>query len=147
MAINYIEKGIGLWTAIRAAGFTKFMGVNGVYLADPDNPSDTSNDAAIQTIINNYDPLPLYKSDAINGIKATALTKMQTLFPAIVDVNMVILIAELWKSIAAAARNPTANWTTLVNIYTTAVNGIASVNAATTEPGVDAAVAAITWPI
>lgn len=147
MAVNYVEKGIGLWQAIRAAGFQKFMGVNGIYYVDPDHPTDTSQDAAVQAIINSYDPLPLYKSDAVVGIKATALAKMQTLFPAIIDINMVLLIAELWKSIAAAARSPTANWTTLINIYTAAVGGIANVNAATTQAGVDAAVAAIVWPI
>lgn len=138
MTINYIEKGYGLHLVIRASGHF-LQQSNGVWVSD--------NDASVQSIIDTYDPLPLYKSDAIVGIKATALGKMQTLFPAIIDINMVLLIAELWKSIAAAARSPTANWTTLINIYTAAVGGIANVNAAITQAGVDAAVAAIVWPI
>lgn len=137
MSINYTEKGYHLHELIRAAGHSLAQ-VQGVWTSD--------NDVAVQAIIDGYDPLPQYKADAISGIKAAALSKMQTLFPAIVDVNMVMLIAELWKSIAAVARSPTTNWSSLVSVYTTAVTGISNVNAATTTAGVDSAVAAITWP-
>jgi hypothetical protein len=137
MSVTYIEKGIGLWKAIRAAGHDLFS-KDGVYTS--------TNDAAVQAIINSYDALPDQKAVAIVGVKATALAKMQTIFPALADIDTVNLVAELWLSVAPAARSPTANMTKVINVYTAAKNGIANVNAATDKPGVDAAVAAIAWP-
>ena len=146
MAIIYREKGLGLWKAIYAAGFPKFGSTNGVFHVNLDNPVDTSQDATVQAIIDAYDPLPDQKADAIAGIKATALAKMQTIFPALADIDTVNLVAELWQSIASAARSPTANMTKVINVYTAAKSGIANVNAATTKADIDAAVAAIVWP-
>ena len=137
MALVYREKGIGLWNAIRAAGH-ELRSLDGVFSSD--------DDVAVQAIIDAYDPLPDQKADAIAGIKARALAKMQTIFPALADIDTVNLVAELWQSIAGAARSPTANMTKVINIYTAAKGGIANVNAATTKADIDAAVAAIVWP-
>ena len=136
--VNYVEKGYGLWKAIRSAGHT-LDGKDGVYVAD--------DPVAVQSIINGYDPLPDQKAEAITDIKATALAKMQTLFPALVDIDTVNLVAELWKSLVAQAKSPTPNWNTVINIYTAAQNGIAGVNAATTKAQIDSAVASIVWPV
>jgi hypothetical protein len=146
MAVNYVEKGIGLWDAIYAAGYSKFGGVDGVYYVNPDNRADTSHDAAVQAIINGYDPLPAYKATAVTGIKATAIQKIQTIFPFLDNIDVVNFVAELWQSLVSAAKSPTANMTKVINVYTTAKTGIANVNAATSNTGVDSAVAAIVWP-
>ena len=137
MALVYREKGIGLWNAIRAAGH-ELRSLDGVFSSD--------DDVAVQAIIDAYDPLPDQKADAISGIKATALAKMQTIFPALADIDTVNLVAELWQSIASAARSPTANMTKVINVYTAAKGGIANVNAAATKADIDAAIAAIVWP-
>ena len=137
MAIIYIEKGIGMWNAIRTAGHT-LVDANGVYSSD--------NDAAVQAIINAYNPLADQKVTAILALEATALQKMQTLFPALNNIDTVNLVAELWNSILPAGHSPTANWQKIINVYVAGTNGIAAVNAATTKPLIDAAVAAIVWP-
>lgn len=135
--IVYREKGIGLWKAIRAQGHDLFA-KDGVYTS--------TNDVAVQAIIDSYDPLADQKADAVVGVKATALAKMQTIFPALAEIDTVNLVAELWQSIAPAARAPTANMTKVINVYTAAKNGITNINAAVDKPGIDAAVAAIVWP-
>jgi hypothetical protein len=138
MAIAFTDKGYGMWLAIYAAGHTLAC-VNGVYTSD--------NDAAVQAIINAYNPLPDYKNAAITQIEATALQKMQTLFPGLVDVNMVLLIAELWKSMTAAAKAPTPNWSTIISVYTVAQTGVANVNTATSQAAINTVTSAIVWPI
>lgn len=135
--VTYIEKGYGLWKAIRAAGHT-LDGKDGVYTAD--------DPVAVQSIINSYDPLPDQKADAVTGVRATALSKIQSVFPFLDNYEVVNFMAEFWQSIASAARSPTANMTKVINVYTAAKNGIANINAATTKAGIDAAVAAIVWP-
>ena len=147
MPINYTEKGIGLIDALRAAGYPRFGSIDRVFHADCDNPTDTSNDAAVQAIIDAYDPLPDQKADAVAAIKATALEKMQTLFSSLSDIDTVNLVAELWQSLVSQAKSPTTDWQTVINIYTAAKGGIQSVNAATDQAGIDSAVAGITWPI
>lgn len=135
MAINYTEKGDGLHRAIAAAGH-KLRQVNQVWRS--------SNDAAVQAIIDSYDPLPDYKSTKIAAIKAEAVTRMQAVLAGIESVNQVELMAELWLSIASAARSPTAKMTSVINIYNAAKTGIASCNAATTKAQLDAVV--VNWP-
>lgn len=61
MAIQYIEKGIGLHDAINAAGFSLWE-ENGQWLS--------SDDAAVQAIIDAYDPLPDAKARKWEAIKA-----------------------------------------------------------------------------
>ena len=138
MALIYREKGIGLWNAIRAAGH-ELRSLDGIFSSD--------DDAAVQAIIDAYDPLPDYKVDAVARVKATALAKMQVLFPALTDIDTVNLVAELWLSIAAAARLPTLNMQAVIAIYGAAKNGIVAVNGAASAVAVDAAVAAINWPV
>lgn len=138
MALNYREKGIGLWHAIRDAGHV-MRSLDGVYTSD--------DDVAVQAIIDSYDPLPDQKAEARDAIKATALAKIQTIFPAIPDIDTVNLVAEMMLSVAPAARQLTADMTTISQIYTAAKTGIAGVNAAANKAAVDAAVAAIVWPV
>lgn len=145
MSVNYIEKGIGLWKAIDAARL-RLIGINGVYFTNPDNLNDTTNDAAVQAIINAYDNLPDYKADAVKGIKANGLARIQVIFPAITDLDLLKLVTQIMASILPAAKSLTADMTKAGQIYTAASNGITAVNAAANKAAVDAAVAAINWP-
>jgi hypothetical protein len=135
--INYIEKGIGLHNAVFAAGH-KLWSIDAVWFSD--------DDAAVQAIIDAYDPLPDQKADAIAAVKATGVEKIATIFPALDNIDVINLVAELYLSIAPAARAPTANFSKIAAVYTAAKNGIGTINAATSKAGVDAAVAGITWP-
>lgn len=135
--VNYIEKGIGLWNAIAAQGHT-LINKDGVFTA--------SDPVAVQAIINAYDPLVDYKADAVKGIKANGLARIQVIFPAITDVDLLKLVTEIMASILPAAKSLTADMTKAGQIYTAAKNGITAVNAAANKAAVDAAVAAINWP-
>lgn len=53
--INFIEKGAGLFLAVKEAGHRLWHENRITY---------STNDAVVQVIIDNYDPLPLAKSDA-----------------------------------------------------------------------------------
>lgn len=135
MAINYTEKGIGLHQAIAAAGLRLWQEPSGW---------KSSNDAAVQAIIDAYNPLPDYKATKIDAIKADGLARIQALFPAIAGFDELALVREMYLSIALAARTPTANWQRMIDIYTAGNNAITTVNAATTKAQIDAVTAA--WP-
>ena len=135
MTINYIENGIGMHETIRAAGHW-LREQNGVWIS--------SNDAAVQALINSYNPLPRYKSDRIAAIKLDGLARIQVVFPAIKDFDALLLVREQYLSVAVASRTPTASMTSAINIYSAATTAIASVNAAASKAAVDAVVVA--WP-
>lgn len=65
--IAYTEKGTLLHEAIRAAGHQLWQ-VNGTWAS--------TNDAAVQAIIDAFDPLTQPRSDAIRGVKALLATKI-----------------------------------------------------------------------
>ena len=136
MSINYIEKGAFLHETIRKAGYS-LRQENGVWVP--------SNDAAVQAIIDSFNPLPDQKKDKIAKIKATGLTRIQSVFPAIQTFDDLALIRELYLSIAAAARLPTSNWQRMIDIYTAGRNAVIAVNSATTKAQVDAVTPA--WPV
>ena len=136
--ITYTEKGAHLHTLVQDSGhFLKQ--VDGVWVSD--------DDTAVQTIIDAYQELPDYKADARLEVKSIALGKIQTIFPALESFDIVNLVAELWQSLLGAAKSPTADMQTVIDIYTAAKGGIQSVGAASTKAGVDAAVAGISWPV
>lgn len=135
MAITYIEKGAGLHDAVRAAGHW-LVQVNGVW--------QSSNDAAVQAIIDSYNELPRYKLGKIAAIKLDGLARIQAVFPAISDFAELALIREMYLSIAPAARSPTANWQRMIDIYTAGQAAVSSVNSATTKAQVDAVTPG--WP-
>ena len=61
--INYIELGVGLHDAIHDAGH---------WLEKRDGQWLSSDDVAVQAIIDAYDPLPAARSDAIERVKGAA---------------------------------------------------------------------------
>lgn len=136
MTITYTEKGPGLHRAVQAAGHA---------LSQVDGAWISSNDAAVQAIIDSFDPLPSYKAERIEALKADGLARIQAVFPAIKSFDELALIRELYLSIAPAARQPTTNWQRMINIYTAGQAAAASINAASTKAQVDAVTPS--WPV
>lgn len=66
MMINYVEKGRYMHRHIRAAGHT-IVNENGFWV--------TSDDVAVQALIDTFDPLPDAKADAIERVKTAAAEK------------------------------------------------------------------------
>lgn len=135
MAINYTEKGAGLFRAISQAGH---------WLVERNRVWISSDDVAVQAIIDSFDFLPDYKDEKAEAIKAEALIRINALFPAITSVDQVALFAELWSSLRATAKQTTANLQRVIDIYTVARAGVIAVRAAANKAAVDAVV--VTWP-
>lgn len=70
--INYTEKGAGLHAAIVAAGHV-LVQRNGVWESD--------DDAAVQAIVDAYDPLPGAKAEKLAAIRAEAQERIFALYP------------------------------------------------------------------
>lgn len=70
--INYIEKGYGLHEAIRAAGH---------WLRDEDGTWVADDDAAVQAIIDAYDPLPGRRAVLWEAVAAERITRQQAGVP------------------------------------------------------------------
>lgn len=134
--ISYTEKGRYLHEAIRKAGH---------WLREENGEWKSSDDAAVQAIIDTFDPLPDYKAERIAAIKADGLARIQAVFPAINSFDELALIREMFLSVLPAARSPTANWQRMIDIYTAGRNAITAVNKATTQAQVDAVSPA--WPV
>jgi hypothetical protein len=64
--ILYIEKGANLHKAISNAGYTLYK-LDGSWVS--------SDDTAVQAIIDSYDPLPEAKADALQRVKEASVTK------------------------------------------------------------------------
>ena len=132
--ITYIEK-FGLQAAIIAAGH---------WIVQNDQVWVTDNDAAVQAIIDAYDPLVATKVAKINSIKLDGLAHVAAIFPALDSFDMISLEAERWQSLVSGAKSPTANYSKLIATYVAATNGIAAVNAAVDLAGV--AAVTVVWP-
>lgn len=135
MSIDYIEKGAGLHDAVLAAGHTLYQ-KNGVW--------ESTNDTAVQAIINSYNPLADQKAARILAIKTEGLARMNALFPAIETLDEVTLLAEFWLSIVAGSRNPTVSFKKIIDIYQAAKTAVTGVNACTTKAQIDAVT--VSWP-
>lgn len=84
------------------------------------------------------------KRAKIGSIKQEGIDRINAEIPGITTFEQVQLFRELWLSILGAARNPTAKWQNIINIYQAGAAGVADVNAASTLQEVDAVV--VTWP-
>lgn len=71
MAINYVEKGFGLHEAVAAAGHALWQS-DGVWLS--------SNDQAVQALIDAYDPLPVAQAARIATINAECRARLTARF-------------------------------------------------------------------
>ena len=136
MGINYIEKGLGLHAAIAAAGYN-LQQINGVWVS--------TNDAAVQVIIDSYDVLPDVRKARIQQIRDESIVRISTDMPGISDVDQLEVILALWNSVRNTAQNATAKFQRLLDIQAAAKAGIAAVRAAQTPAAVAAVV--VNWPV
>lgn len=143
--IRYTEKGPKLHEAIRRAGWS-LKQINGEMVAsDAQGRATPEAEAAVQAIIDAFDPLPDHKADKIEAIKAEGLARIHDTFPAITSFDQLDLIHDLYLSILPAARtSPTARWQRMVNIWQAGQAAITQVRNATTQAQVDAVTPA--WP-
>lgn len=70
--------------------------------------------------------------EKVKEVKAEGLSRINAVMPALETFDQVELVRELWLSIAPAARQPTADLTTITNIYSAGRNAVAAVKALTT---------------
>ena len=78
------------------------------------------------------------------AIKAEGLARIQAVMPAVSDIDTLELVRELILSIAPAARQLTADMTTISNIYAAARTALIAIRNATTVAQVDAVT--VSWP-
>ena len=134
--INYKECGHRLHRAIRAAGY-KLANRDGVWIS--------SNDVAVQAIIDAYDTLSEAKAEAKQRIKLHAATLVHAIYP-FVDAEKADVIGfynytiDMWGGGSLPSRLQE-----LKAVRDTAVVKIAEVNALTGWQAVDAYDATIGW--
>ncbi len=80
---------------------------------------------------------PVYQQLA-GQIQGEGLLRIKDVFPSLGTLDEVQFFAELWKSIAPAARKPTVDFQKSIDIYTAAKQAIAVVEGFTTQAEVDA---------
>jgi hypothetical protein len=73
--INYIEKGEGLHRAISDANYSLERIDNSWHATDQGGNKSASVDAAVQAIIDSYDPLPEAQAEALQRVKEASATK------------------------------------------------------------------------
>ena len=84
------------------------------------------------------------KERRILQIKSDGLAHIAAEFPVVTNFDLLLLIREIWLSIAPAARQPTTPLTFAINTYQAGTTAIAAVHAATTIAQVDAVT--VSWP-
>ena len=109
-----------------------------------DGVPTSRNDAACQVLIDAWDAVADYKAIKNAAIKAEGLSRIQNVLPGIDNYATLMLMRELWVSIAANARSPSQTMTYVINVYTAATNALTQVKDANTQAQVDAVTPA--WP-
>lgn len=137
--INYVEKGSGLHRAIESAGH---------WLECRGGAWVSSDDVAVQAIIDSYDPLPDLKAAKVAAIKAEGLRRIQSVLPAIENFEELRLLREILMSVKATSLQLTTDITRVRDIYTAGSNAVATVNGYTTIAKVNAfdAINSVGWP-
>lgn len=127
MAITYTEKGPGLHLAVRAAGH---------WLRQENGAWQSSNDVAVQAIIDSYDPMTYTRADPGAG----KLKRLQDAFDARTSLF----------AIADAGTSQTVTGAQFGNFCATAINNYrvkkAALLAATTQAELDAVDLTTGWP-
>lgn len=108
MAIVYTEKGKGLHIAVAEAGH---------WLAQIDGEWQSSDDAAMQTIIDGYDPVPFEKEQKKAELELEFLKRIQVIFPSITSIGHFKLALNIILSIDAGSRTLTPDISSANNIY------------------------------
>ena len=139
MGVNYVERGYGLHEAVRAAGH-RLEHVNGIWISD--------DDAAVQAIIDVYDPVPYAKRKKIVELGNEALRRVSLVFEEVNTREELEVIAHTILSITPAARQLTSKMQSLMNHMTVLRAGVATINGYTLLSDVQAfnVVTTPVWP-
>jgi hypothetical protein len=108
-------------------------GVFELHAFDSQGNQNATIDAAVQAIVDAYDPLPDAKNEKIAELKQEALSRINAVLPAINSFDELELVCEQFLSIAPAARTPTATFQQVIDLYQAVKAGVVSINALTTE--------------
>lgn len=128
MAITYTEKGIWLHEAINEAGHS---------LSQVDGVWQSSDDVAVQAIIDSFDPLPHAKAEKIKQIKEEAASRASSIYSFLETdpkqaVDFYNFAEDLYLSISAGSREPlSGRLLSFKNVKDAATAAIATVNAET----------------
>jgi len=140
--INYIEYGIRFHDFIKESGHS---------LIQKDGEWISSDDVAVQALIDNYDPLSEAKTDAKQRVTLHASQLVADIYPFINPekeeaVGLYHFTTDLYLSIKSASRNAlSGRLLEFKGIYDTAQVKIAEVNAMTDWQLVDAYDATVGW--
>lgn len=117
MRINYVEKGSALHDAIVKAGF---------WLRDRNGTWESSDDVAVQAIIDAFDPVAHYQAVKIAEAKAEAQKRIFAIYPQWKQANMTARAVELqdiWRDVGEWTAQEQAESTALKAAWD-AVNAI-----------------------
>lgn len=137
---NYNDTNGGLLQAIHDAGHN---------VREVDGVMTSTNDVAVQAIIDSYDALPYAKKLKVDELKTEGLSRVQGVFPAIGDFDELDLIRETYLSIVPAARSATTDFQNMINIVQAGKAAATDINALTTVAEVEAydVVNTPAWPV
>jgi len=88
----------------------------------------STDDVAVQLIVDSYDALPEAQDDKIEELKLEGLRRIQLVFPSISDFDELDFATEQYLSIAPAARQPTADFQSAIDIRQSAKSAISFIN-------------------
>jgi len=88
----------------------------------------STDDTAVQLIIDAYDANPEAQKDKIEELKLEGLRRIQLIFPSISDFDELDFATEQYLSIAPAARQPTTNFQSAIDIRQAAKSAISFIN-------------------
>ena len=91
----------------------------------------SSDDVAVQAIIDAYDAIPQAQDDKIEELKAEGLRRIQLIFPSISDFDELDFATEQYLSVAPAARQPTTGFQSAIDIRQAAKNAIVFIKSLT----------------
>jgi len=130
MAIfNYNDTDGGLLQAILDAGYT-IREIDGVMVS--------SNDVAVQAIVDSYDPLPYAKKLKRGMLRTEYRNKLMLVYPDAEEMteshfDVVVDIAfDVFRSVIGSSRSPNADWQNVIDIRQARRNIRTELNALTT---------------
>ena len=108
------------------------------YFKDGGIPVAPEEITAIESIISAFDPLPTVKAHKIAELKTEGLARIQAVYPAIKDWDDLELVRDQWLSTAPAARQATAEFQSMIDIFQAGKAAVTAINALTTITDVEA---------
>lgn len=140
MAITYTEKGHGLHDAIRAAGFS---------LRREGDLWVSSDDVAVQAIIDSYSQLANEKKLKIEELKVEAVSRASAKYSNINSFDDMLMMRDLILSVVPAARSLRPNIQYIADIYQAGIDARVDINALTDLVAIRAydVVNTPTWPV